>query len=401
MFVALGVSGGIAAYKACEIVRGLDKAGVGVQVILTRNGSRFVTPLTLQTLSRRKVLTRTFDTSSDETIQHIDLTRKIAALVVAPATADVIAKFSRGIADDLLSTFYISVDVPVLVAPAMNTRMLLHPATQENLARLAARGVQVIEPETGWLAEGEIGWGRMSDPAKIVEATLAAAGRSESLAGRRIVVTAGPTREAVDPVRFVSNRSSGKMGYALADACAKRGAKVVLISGPVDLAPPFGVERVRVETSQQMREAVHRVRVGADALFMTAAVSDYIPQVQGSKIKRSGGPMTLTLDEGPDILYELGQDRQERVLIGFAAETDRVLEHAAGKLKRKNLDFIVANDVSRPDIGMDADDNAVTILGRDGERWEIEKASKPAVAAAIVDRLLVDRPVADVTESRR
>ncbi len=401
MLVALGVSGGIAAYKACEIVRGLDKAGVGVQVILTRNGSRFVTPLTLQTLSRRKVLTRTFDTSSDETIQHIDLTRKISALVVAPATADVIAKFSGGIADDLLSTFYISVDVPVLVAPAMNTRMLLHPATQENLARLAARGVQVIEPESGWLAEGEIGWGRMSDSAKIVKATLAAAGRSEALAGRRIVVTAGPTREAVDPVRFVSNRSSGKMGYALADACAKRGAKVVLISGPVDLAPPFGVERVCVETSRQMREAVHRVRAGADALFMTAAVSDYIPQVQGSKIKRSGGPMTLTLDEGPDILFELGQDRQERLLIGFAAETDRVLEYAAGKLERKNLDFIVANDVSRSDIGMDADDNAVTILGRDGERWEIEKASKTAVAAAIVDRLLVDRPVADVTESRR
>jgi len=390
LLVALGVSGGIAAYKATEIVRGLDRAGVDVQVILTANAKHFVTPLTLQTLSRRRVLVDPFALDEDQTIRHIELTREVAALVVAPATANTLAKFSRGIADDLLSTFYISVTAPVLVAPAMNTRMLLHPATQANLARLAARAVEVIEPERGWLAEGEIGWGRMADPACIVETTLRAARRSRQLEGRSIVVTAGPTVEPVDPVRCLTNRSSGKQGYALAAACARRGARVVLVSGPVALAPPFGVETIAVRTSEEMREAVLRVRSGAEAVFMTAAVSDYVPQAAPNKIKRDGAPLTLTLDEGPDILAELGRGREERLLIGFAAETRELLAGAQSKLERKNLDFIVANDVSRSDVGFDADDNAVTILGRDGSAHEVPKASKPQIAEAILDHVFGD-----------
>jgi len=388
LLVALGVGGGIAAYKACEIVRALDRADVGVQVLLTRNATQFITPLTLQTLSRRKVLVEPFDLEDEQTIRHIELTRRIAAFVVAPATANLLAKFSRGIADDLVSTFYVSVTAPVLVAPAMNTRMLLHPATQENLARLRARGVLVVDSESGWLAEGEVGWGRMAEPSRIVEATLALARRSRQLDGQSVVVTAGPTRERIDPVRFLSNRSSGKMGYALAAAAARRGARVILISGPVNLAPPFGVECVLVETAAEMRETVLRSRKGAAAVFMAAAVSDYVPQAVPSKIKRSGAPLELTLDEGSDILAELGRTREEPLLVGFAAETDDLIENARSKLQRKNVDFIVANDVSREDIGLDSDHNQVTILGRDGGVFEVPRAPKAEVAEAILDRVL-------------
>jgi phosphopantothenoylcysteine decarboxylase/phosphopantothenate--cysteine ligase len=387
MLVALGVSGGIAAYKACEIVRGLDTAGVEVQVLMTRNATRFITPLTLQTLSRRRVLTEQFDLDAEQTIQHIELTRKIAVLTVAPATANVVAKLASGIADDLLSTFHVSVTAPVVVAPAMNTRMWLHPATQANLSRLKARGVHVVDPESGWLAEGESGWGRLAEPARIVEATLVAARRSQQLTGKTLLVTAGPTREAIDPVRFISNRSSGKMGYALAAASARRGARVVLVSGPVDLPVPFGVERITVRTSAEMREAVRQHRVGAEAVLMAAAVADYAPRESHAKLKKAGGALTLTLDEGPDILAELGAERRERLLVGFAAETEAVLDNARSKLERKNLDFIVANDVSRPDIGIDADDNAVTILGRNGGVWELPRQSKGEVAEGILDRI--------------
>jgi phosphopantothenoylcysteine decarboxylase/phosphopantothenate--cysteine ligase len=390
--VALGVSGGIAAYKACEIVRGLDRAGVGVQVILTRAAGRFVTPLTLATLSRQPVLSDALELTDEETIRHIELAREVSALVVAPATANVLAKFAAGIADDLLSTLYVSVTAPVLVAPAMNTRMLLHPTAQENLARLARHGVRVVAPGTGWLAEGEVGWGRMAEPAVIVEEVLAAARRSEQLAGRSVVVSAGPTREALDPVRFLSNRSSGKMGYAIAEACARRGARVTLVSGPVELPPPFGVERVSVTTSAEMREALLRARVGADALFMAAAVADYVPLARPSKLKRSGAPLTLTLDEGPDILAELGRERAERLLVGFAAETDDLLAHAREKLARKRLDFIVANDVSQAGIGFDADDNEVTVIDRSGTAHRVPRGSKREVAEAILDRVFGPAP---------
>jgi phosphopantothenoylcysteine decarboxylase/phosphopantothenate--cysteine ligase len=389
MRIALAVGGGIAAYKACEIVRGLDRAGAEVQVLLTASATEFITPLTLQTLSRRKVFIQQFDLSDEQTIRHIELTREIDAFVVAPATANLLAKFSRGVADDLVSTFYISVTSPCVIAPAMNTRMWLHEATQSNLKRLRARGVQIVDPDSGWLAEGEIGEGRMAPPERIVEQTIGAARRSSELSGKHVVVTAGPTREAVDPVRFVSNRSSGKMGYALAAAASRRGARVTLISGPVNLAQPFGVERVMVETSTQMRDAVAAVRQDADAIFMAAAVSDYLPRASGSKIKKQRDePLTLTLDPGPDILAELGRKRGRELLVGFAAETDDLLANAQQKLERKNVDFIVANDVSRADIGLDADENQVTILGRDGSRHDIPKASKMEIAEAILGRLL-------------
>ena len=387
MLVALGVSGGIAAYKACEVVRGLSRSGCDVQVLMTPNATRFITPLTLQTLSRRRVLLDPFDLSTDETIQHIDLVRKAAALVVAPATASVLARFAHGVADDLLSTFYVAVTQPVVVAPAMNTRMWLHPATQANLGILRGRGVQAVDPDEGWLAEGETGWGRLAAPDRIVEVTLAAARRTTQLAGRTVLVTAGPTREVIDPVRVLSNRSSGRMGYALATALARRGARVVLVSGPVDLPAPHGVEIVRVETAGEMREAVLARRGEADAVFMAAAVSDYVPVASTSKIKRNGGPRALTLEEGPDILAELGRVRGREVLVGFAAETDDVVRNARKKLSAKNVDFIVANDVSRPGVGLESDRNAVTILSRDGSSVDVPEGPKSGVAEAILDRV--------------
>lgn len=391
MLVALGVTGGIAAYKACEIVRGLDRAGVDVQVILTRNGSHFITPLTLQTLSRRPVLMDLFELGSEATVRHIDLTSGISALVVAPATADILAKFANGVADDFLSTFFLAVTAPVVAAPSMNTRMLRHPATMKNIETLRRRGVQMVDPESGWLAEGEEGAGRLADPDRIVEATLAAARRTTSLHGMKVVVTAGPTREPVDPVRFISNRSSGKMGYALATAAARRGAEVVLISGPVSCPPPFGVEVIPVETASQMREAVIQARTGADAVLMAAAVADHLPRAAGEKIKKSDGPLELILDRTPDILQELGDDRGDTMLVGFAAETENLIDNARDKLERKNLDFIVANDVSSPGVGMEADDNAVTILDRNGGIIEVGRDSKSRIAEAILDRVFDGR----------
>jgi phosphopantothenoylcysteine decarboxylase/phosphopantothenate--cysteine ligase len=387
MFIALGIGGGIAAYKACEVVRGLDRAGAGVQVLLTRNATNFITPLTLQTLSRRKALVEQFDLSTIETIQHIELTHRIDALVVAPATANLLAKFAGGVADDLLSTFYTAVTQPVVMAPTMNTRMWLHPATQDNVAILRGRGVTIVGPDAGWLAEGESGWGRMAEPDEIVRAALAAARRSRQLDGRTVLVTAGPTHEPVDPVRYLGNRSSGKMGYALAAAARRRGARVVLVSGPVSIAPPWGVEVEQVETAAQMRRAVLAARSGADAVFMAAAVADHAPVPAASKIKKSDGPLTLTLERGPDILRELGESKGDTLLIGFAAETEDLLSNARKKLEAKNLDFIVGNDVSRPDRGMSSDHNAVTILDRDGGAVEVPRALKGEVAERILDRV--------------
>ncbi len=387
MRIALGVSGGIAAYKACEIVRGLDRAGAWVQVILTRNATRFVTPLTLQALSRNRVLVEPFDLEAVATIQHVDLSRDLDVLAVAPATANILAKFARGIADDLLSTFYTAVTAPVILAPAMNTRMGLHPATQENLAILRARGNRIVEPESGWLAEGEVGWGRLAAPDVIVEAVLAAARRSRQLEGKTIIVSAGATREPLDPVRFLSNRSSGKMGYAIAAAARRRGATVVLVSGPVDLPAPYGVEIVRVTTAAEMSEAVRRACRGAHALFMAAAVSDYVPVPRGTKIKRTGDDLVLTLEEGPDILAAIAREKGDLLVVGFAAETESLLANAREKLERKNLDFIVANDVSKDGVGIGSDRNAVTVLSRGGGEHRIPEASKGEIADAVLDRV--------------
>ncbi len=387
MLIALGVSGGIAAYKACEIVRGLDKAGATVVVLMTANAARFITPLTLETLSRHRVLLDPFDLAAAETVQHIDLARRVDALVVAPATANILAKFASGIADDFLSTFHLAVTAPVVVAPAMNTRMWLHPATRASLDALRARGVLVVDPASGWLAEGESGWGRLAEPETIVAAALAAARRSRQLEGKRIVVTAGPTREAIDPVRFLSNRSSGRMGYALAAAAARRGASVALISGPVDLAPPFGVDVARVTTSEEMRRAVLERRAGASAVIMAAAVSDFVADASASKIKKGAATISLELKPGPDILAELGREKGDLLLVGFAAETEDLVANARAKLAAKNVDFIVANDVKAPGRGIDSDRNAVTILDRSGGSLEVAEASKAEIADAILDRV--------------
>jgi len=341
---------------------------------MTRNATEFITPLTLQTLSGNRVLVGQFDLDTDETIQHIELTRRIDALVVAPATANTLAKFARGVADDLLSTFFTSVTAPIVLAPAMNTRMWRHPETCENVARLAARGIRIVGPGEGWLAEREIGEGRLAEPAEIVEQTLIAARRSKLLEGRKLVISAGPTREAIDPVRYLSNRSSGKMGFAIADAAARRGATVVLVAGPVNRPTPFGVQRVDVTTSSEMHRAMLEARESADTVIMSAAVADYLPRAAEQKIKKTGDTLELTLDRGVDILAELGADRSERLLVGFAAETQDLIENAQRKLQKKNLDYIVANDVSGHNTGMDADDNAVTVLGRDGSTLTIERA---------------------------
>lgn len=388
MRIALGVSGGIAAYKACEVVRGLTSAGAEVQVVMTANATRFITPLTLQTLSGKKVWSDPWDLTDDEVIRHVDLARTIDAYVVAPATANVLAKLAHGIADDLVSTLYLAVTAPVVLAPAMNTRMWEHPATREAVARLAARGHVLVEPESGWLAERETGVGRLADPARIVRATLDAVRRSTVLAGKKILVTAGPTREAIDPVRYLSNASSGKMGYALAEAARRRGAEVVLVSGPVDLAAPAGVRVVPVTTAREMHAAVMRERTSCHAIFMVAAVSDYAPREAPQKLKKAGGPLTLVLDEGPDILAELGAGKGPEILVGFAAETEDVLENAAAKLAGKGADFIVANDVSAPGLGIGSDRNAVTILGRDGGAHAVPEGTKREVAEAILDRTL-------------
>ena len=388
MRIALGVCGGIAAYKACEVVRGLTDAGASVQVLMTRNAERFITPLTLQTLSGRRVWTDAWDTESDETIRHIELTRGLDALVVAPATANVLAKFASGLADDLLSTFYLAVTAPVVCAPAMNTRMWLHPATRNAVATLRARGVQIVDPESGWLAERESGVGRLASPQAIVAAAVRAARRARSLDGRKIVVVAGPTREAIDPVRYLSNGSSGKMGYAIAEAAVRRGAEVALVSGPVALEAPFGARRTLVTTARELRAAVMAERDGAHAIFMVAAVSDYTPVASPHKIKKTGGPLTLLLEEGPDILAELGASKGREVLVGFAAETDALLENASKKLAAKKADFIVANDVSAPGLGVGSDRNAVTILGRNGSVLSVPEGTKAEIADAILDATL-------------
>lgn len=409
MRVALGVGGGIAAYKAPEIVRGLFEGGADVRVILTRNGARFVTGLTLQTLSGSPVLLDVWDERSDAVVAHVELVRDLDALVVAPCTANLLAKFARGIADDFLTTLFTAMRGPVVLAPAMNTRMWLHEPTRENVATLRARGVRVLEPDSGWLAEREQGVGRMPDPEAIVAETLRAARRTTALAGRRVLVTAGPTREAIDPVRFVSNRSSGRMGFALADAAARRGADVTLVCGPVDLPTPFGVERVDVETAAEMRDATIGRATDADLVFMVAAVADFVPRAAEGKIKKSAlaargedDGLTVRMDPAPDILAELGAHPVPgRVVVGFAAETDDVERHAREKLVRKGagVDFIVANDVSRAGIGMDATDNAVTILAGDGSAERVERAPKGIVAEAILDRVSAACEVAS-TEPR-
>src|SRR5262250_2736144 len=368
--VALGVSGGIAAYKAAELVRLLQDRSIGVQVVMTSAAQEFVRPLTFAALSGEKVITGMFGSvesqaNVESAIEHIAIAQAIDALVVAPATADILAKFAQGIANDFLSTLYLATTAPVVVAPAMNVNMWNHTATQANLEILRQRGVKIVEPGSGYLACGMTGAGRLAENETIVAAVLEALGAAQDLAGETVLVTAGPTREKIDPVRYITNRSSGRMGYALAEAALRRGAHVLLVSGPPTGLPPNAAEVTRVESAEEMRRAVLKLLPESSIVIKTAAVSDYRPKSAASeKIKRTG-PMTLDLEPTADILAELSRQKESQIIVGFAAETQNALENARKKLAKKSLDAIVVNDVSREGIGFDSERNAVTIISRD------------------------------------
>ncbi len=393
MKIALGVTGGIAAYKAAEIVRLLQDRGIRVQVIMTRAAQEFVRPLTFAALSGEKVITGMFASGEEQTpnidsaIEHIAVAQSIDALVVAPATADAIAHFAQGIATDFLTTLYLATTAPVIVAPAMNVNMWNHSATQANLEVLRARGVKIVEPGSGYLACGMVGQGRLAENEKIVAAVLEALGASQDLSGETLLITAGPTREKIDPVRYITNRSSGRMGYALAEAALRRGARVLLISGPTSITPPGAAELTRIESTEEMRDAVMRLLPDATIVIKTAAVSDYRPKKSADqKIKRKG-PMSLDLEATPDILKELSAKKGSQIIVGFAAETENVLENARQKLVSKGLDAIVVNDVSREGVGFDSDRNAVTIITHD-DIAEVPETTKWEVAQRVLDQVV-------------
>jgi phosphopantothenoylcysteine decarboxylase/phosphopantothenate--cysteine ligase len=375
-----------------EIARGLQKHGHDVVAVMTRAATTFVGPLTFEAITRRRVLTDQFEPGLNADIEHIALASSIDLLLVAPATANVIGKFAQGVADDFLTSLYLATKAPTLIAPAMNTNMLEHPAVEENLRILAGRGVRFVDPGSGFLACGWIGKGRLAEPAEVVEAVGQILRPTGPLSGLRVVVTAGPTYEDLDPVRYIGNRSSGKMGFALAAAAARRGARVVLVSGPTSLEPPPAVETVRVRSAVEMRDAVIASGSDADVIIMAAAVADYAPsERRAQKISKTEQSLTLSLVRTPDILGELGRLRGANgrpLLVGFAAETMDLVRRAREKLREKRLDLIVANDVSRAGAGFDADTNEVTLL--DAERDEkLPLQSKTAVADAILNRLEV------------
>jgi len=395
MKIALGVTGGVAAYKAAELVRRLQQEKLDVQVIMTRAAQEFITPLTFAALTGQKVITEMFapgDAASanvESAIEHIAVAQRIDLLLVAPATADILGQFAHGIAGDFLGTLYLATKAPVIVAPAMNVNMWEHPATQENIATLRARGVHVVDPGEGYLACGMTGAGRLASTESIVEKVCAVLGLRRDLEGRTVLVTAGPTREDIDPVRFLTNRSSGKMGYALAEAASRRGARVILVSGPTDLTVPGGVDWIPVRTSDEMRAAVRDRAAEADIIIMAAAVSDYRPAASHTqKLKRGEGSLTLQLEPTPDILAELGREKGRSILVGFAAETNQVAENARAKLARKGAHMIVANDVTQEGAGFDADTNIVTLYLRDGREIPLPKLTKFEVANRILDQVL-------------
>lgn len=395
--VVLGVTGCIGAYKACEVLRELQKRDVDVHVVMTAAATRFVGPLTFEALSHHPVFHDQWAPSENGEIRHVSLADDAELLLVAPATANILGKFARGIADDPLSTLYLATRAPVLVAPAMNVNMFEHPAVQENLATLRARGVGVVEPGEGYLACGWLGKGRLAEVATIVDAAMARLSPRRDLAGETVLVTAGPTVEDIDPVRFVSNRSTGTMGYRLAEAARDRGARVVLVSGPTALAPPSGVTFAGVRSAEEMRKAVAAHVADATVVVGAAAVSDYRPaRRSGSKIKKSDAPVALELVRTSDILKGLGAAKGGRLLVGFAAETEDLLANARKKLETKNLDLIVANDVTAPGAGFGGGTNAVVLLRRDGTRREVPIASKREVAERILDEVVALRAAARV-----
>jgi phosphopantothenoylcysteine decarboxylase / phosphopantothenate---cysteine ligase len=401
MRVALGVSGGVAAYKAAELVRKLQQDGVDVQVVMTAGAREFITPLTFAALTGQKVITEMFGGESaddagganvESAIEHVAVAQRIDLLVVAPASANVIAKMARGIADDFLTTLYLATAAPVVVAPAMNVNMWEHAATQENVETLRARGVHIVPPDEGYLACGMTGAGRLASVDSIASAVLSRLGIEHDLRDETIIVTAGPTCEDLDPVRFLTNRSSGKMGYALAQAASRRGASVILISGPTRLDPPQGVQFVSVRNTEQMHRAVLAHFPRATALIMAAAVADYRPVApQTKKMKRVDGHMNLELESTLDILADVALGKGDRVLIGFAAETENVAAHARAKLESKQADLIVANDVTAEGAGFDHDTNIITLYFRDGSEKAFPRMPKIDAAHRILDQVRVLR----------
>ena len=406
--IALGVGGGIGAYKAVEVVRGLQKRGHEVVAVMTRNARRFVGPLTFEAITRHRVFVDQFAAGANADrrpvvgdgsrggeaakadIEHISLASSIDLLLVAPATANVIGKFANGIADDFLSSLYIATKAPVLLAPSMNTNMLEHPAVQQNLDRLAAQGVRFVDAGDGYLACGWIGKGRLAEPEDIVESAESVLSPRGPLSGARVLITAGGTREPLDPVRFIGNRSSGKMGYALAAVARSRGAQVTLVTGPVSLQPPIGVELVTIATAAEMRDAVASRAGQQDVIIMAAAVADYAPATPAAqKIHKDSDSITVTLVKTPDIIGEIGATRAGAdipVLVAFAAETERVIEQARKKLVQKQVDVVVANDVSRADAAFESDANEVTLVSAEGDE-QIPLQPKTAVAGRILDRV--------------
>lgn len=384
MKIALGVTGCIAAYKAIEIMRELQKAGVSVQVVLTRSAEEFVTPLTFESLSGQNVITEMFQPGQNRDISHISVAQSIQLLAVAPATANILGKFAHGIADDFLSTLYLSNPAPVLIAPAMNVEIWHHSAVQANVEILKARGHYFVNPESGFLACGMEGEGRLAGVEVIVNRILEALREGESLAGLKILVTAGPTVEDIDPVRFISNRSSGKMGYAVAQAALRRGAEVYLVSGPTSLTAPAGARTIQVRSAAEMKDAVLQIYPKMDIVVKAAAVADYRPEAPADqKIKKRGDAMVLNLTRTEDILELLGMEKKNQVLVGFAAETERLLDSGREKLARKNLDLLVANDVSAGVFGSDT--STVHILSRTGETETLRDQSKLAIAGKLLD----------------
>jgi phosphopantothenoylcysteine decarboxylase/phosphopantothenate--cysteine ligase len=402
MLVALGVTGGIGAYKAVEVARGLQKRGHDVVAVMTPSATRFVGPITFEAITRRRVITDQFEPGANADIEHIALASTIDLLLIAPATANIIGKLANGIADDFLVTLYVATRAPVLLAPAMNTQMFEHEAVRRNLDTLAARGVRFVDPGEGYLACGWIGKGRLAEPDDIVAAAEAILQPEGPLRGRRVLVTAGPTYEDLDPVRYLGNRSSGRMGFALAAEAARRGAIVTVVAGPTDVEPPAVRELIRVRSASDMHREVIARAGGADAVdvvIMAAAVADYVPVERApEKMQKGEDTLTVVLRKTPDILADLGQRRvaagRGPLLIGFAAETENVVPRATAKRERKHVDVIVANDVSRLDAGFDVNTNAVTIVGPDGAE-SLPLRSKARVAADILDRvekLLAARP---------
>jgi len=398
--VILGVTGGIAAYKAAELLRLLIKAGAEVHVVMTRSAQEFVAPLTFQTLSGNPVHTELFNLIQEQEIGHISLADRADLVLVAPATANIIGKVANGLCDDLLTTTIMATRAQVLFAPAMNSNMWENPIYQKNQAKLESLGYHFIEPAYGDLACGWQGHGKLPDPQEIFSSAQAFLG-SHALAGKTVLVTAGPTREEIDPVRFLSNYSSGRMGYAIACAARNRGARVVLISGPVNLPEPGGIETIQVISAQQMYQAVMAKAGQADLIIKAAAVADFRPVARGDqKIKKGGAETTsVELQRNPDILAELGRQKGSRILIGFAAETEELLKHALEKLKGKNLDMIVANDVTQEGAGFDSDTNIVRFLMADGKVEELPKMTKAEVAEILLDRATALFPETELSGS--